>query len=57
MAVSTRYSAFSLLLFLQPAIAASPGPWNFGTELSVVSDDNVTRAPVADAAVSYFHRF
>lgn len=44
MAVSRRYVAFFLLLFVQSAMAARGDRWNFGVDVSVLSDDNVTRA-------------
>jgi hypothetical protein len=39
-----RYLAFLLLGFIQAAFADRGGPWEAGFELSVLSDDNVTRA-------------
>lgn len=48
MAVSRRYVAFFLLLFIQPATAVRGDSWKFGVDVSVLSDDNVTRARAWD---------
>lgn len=44
MAVSRRYVTFFLLLVARAATAAEADSWNAGFDLSVLSDDNVTRA-------------
>lgn len=44
MAVSRRHMAFFLLLFAHSAMAARGGPWGAGFDVSILSDDNITRA-------------
>lgn len=48
MAVSKQYLAFFLLLFVHSAVAGPENSWSAGFDVSVLSDDNLTRASEPD---------